>query len=314
MTGKAAQPLQEEGSYTRGPMELGLVYHFIKQREGGAKTGQPRANWHESHADPSSRDVKGVFNGYSYRYGAFYQERSKEAASLEQLLRQYPLSLQVIRGVDVCTDELGVPNWVMTPLIERVRRGASDGILALQKLCGVSLPQLRTTAHSGEDFVHLLTGLRNVDQTLGYFRLSEGDRIGHGLALGIHPKEWAQRAGRIPMMCEERLFDLVWEWSWYAEHGDGPGHGRHVVLEHEIARLSHLIFGTTQSPYDLKLLQADLGNHELLYKCGFPNRPPSTKAIESWCTATDDPEKCRLKLLHSYLVVTSFSPPGFPRG
>jgi hypothetical protein len=289
-------------SHDHEEVEFGLVYHFVKRRGGGADTGTPRANWRNSHADPGSDDTAGIFNGSGYRYALFYRERRKEAVSLEWLLRRRPLALQVIRGLDVCTDELGVPNWVLMPILERVRQAASDGIQALQKLCGWSLPQLRTTAHSGEDFVHLLTGLRNVDQTIEYFRLCEGDRIGHGLALGVDPREWAQRAGRIPMMCEERLLDLVWEWGWYAEHGNSPGRGRHALLEHEIARLSHRIFGETLSPYELKLLQTDLGDLSMLDRCGFPDRPPPPAVLKSWYGTDGQPTQHRLPRLYHYLT------------
>jgi hypothetical protein len=46
-----------------------------------------------------------------------------------------------------------------------------------------------------------------------------------------------------------------------------------VFLQHEIARLSDKVFGEPWTPYDLLLLQQDLGNPRLLYDAGFPDGP-----------------------------------------
>ena len=40
------------------------------------------------------------------------------------------MSLQVLRGVDVCTDELGIPNWVLAPLLEIVHRAGAEASAA----------------------------------------------------------------------------------------------------------------------------------------------------------------------------------------
>ncbi len=42
----------------RAPLELGLVYHFVKQRDRGTGRGVPRANWRDSYADPLGGDAE----------------------------------------------------------------------------------------------------------------------------------------------------------------------------------------------------------------------------------------------------------------
>src|SRR5262249_34907880 len=153
-------------------------------------------------------------NPSGYRYARFYLAKRKEALAFAWVLRFYPLALYVLRGFDVCTDELGVPTWALMPLLDHVRRAGRVGSAALRQTLCRPVPPLRTTVHVGEDFVHLLSGLRRVDEALTYLDLGEGDRIGHGLALGVEPREWARRGGQLPLTCEERLFDLVWEWNW----------------------------------------------------------------------------------------------------
>jgi len=256
-------------------VELGIVYHFTKARGGGARYGIQKAHWRESNADPGAG---GKGNPTGYRYARYYNGKRREAEALAWLLHNYPLSLQLVRGLDVCTDELGVPNWVLWPLLRYVRRVADEGSAAARQLRGLTLPTLRLTAHAGEDFVHLLTGLRNVDEVINRFQFREGDRIGHGLALGLEPEDWARRAGRVAIAREERLLDLVWEWSWYGREGGYPGRGRQQFLEHEICQLSDQIFRDIPipnrarvTPYDLEMLVEDLYNPERLQQVGFPN-------------------------------------------
>lgn len=99
----------------------------------------------------------------------------------------------------------------------------------------------------------------------------EGDRIGHGVVLGTEPHDWSQRTGRIPVLCEDRLLDLAWEWSWYARESINPPPGRALTLEREIARLSEKIFGEPISPYETELFIESLYNERCLMLVGFPN-------------------------------------------
>ena len=171
------------------PCEYGLVLHFTKDRGGGMMQGNPMAYGGGSVADPLAM---GAGSG-GYRYGKFYREKRREALSFAWVLRSFPLSLQVLRGLDICTDELGVPTWVLLPLIEHVRKAGRLASSLLRQELDLSVPPLRTTVHVGEDFVHLLSGLRHVDEALRFLELREGDRMGHALALGVDPREWSAR-------------------------------------------------------------------------------------------------------------------------
>ena len=235
------------------PCEIGLVFHFTKERGGGAREGTPRAHWNRSHADPFGNGNQGT-----YRYARYYLEKDAEARILALLLRDDPLMLELVRGLDVCTDEMGVPNWVLVQVLAYMREAAGEVAREAYRLYSRSIPSLRMTAHAGEDFVHLLTGLRYVDEAIEYLPLREGDRIGHGMALGIDPREWAQHVSRLPMLREERLFDLVWQWSWYGREGGGPDRQRQHLLEYEIAEHSERLFGEPVMPYDLELLRRAL--------------------------------------------------------
>ncbi|MGH8586492.1 MAG: hypothetical protein ACREWE_10030 [Gammaproteobacteria bacterium] len=198
-----------------------------------------------------------------------------EARSLASVLRRFPISIETIRGIDVATDELGVPTWVIALLFSHVRKAGIAASEILRRRADISVPPLRATAHAGEDFIHLVTGLRHVDEAITRLELREGDRIGHGVALGVDPHAWCNRAGRIAMAREERLFDLVWELSWYGRGGLEPPGGRVHRIEREVAHLSQAVFGLTISPFDMELLIEYLYSEHWLFRiAGFPHGPP----------------------------------------
>jgi hypothetical protein len=144
-----------------------------------------------------------------------------------------------------------------------------------------------------------------VDQAIAQYGLVEGDRIGHGLSLGVEPKDWATRAGRIPVIMEERLFDLVWEWSWYGKQWCQPDGGRAIYLQREIEKLSGLIFGFSISPFDLEKLMKDLCDTLMLDSVSFPEGKYLSCDFEN-CNGRrcegDGGSICRTWLLHLYLT------------
>jgi hypothetical protein len=254
-------------------LEVGLVLHFIKTRAGGIANGSPAAYWLGSNSDPRIAPGKGATNPTGYRYATYYQTQRKAAMSVEWLLRHRPLSLELLRGFDVCTDEVAVPTWVIAPLLQRVRTAAEAGAQEFQAWFGRTPALPRTTVHAGEDFVHLLTGMRLLDEAIDGFRLTAGDRIGHGLSLGLDPMEWAARAGMVPVAIEERLFDLVWESQFYARHGGGADSSRTTWLQHEIPLLAETLFSNGVSAADIENLWRDLLDPWELYRAGFPDGP-----------------------------------------
>jgi hypothetical protein len=262
-----------------------------------------------SNADPYLNvGTKANGNPTGYRYAIFYQAKKREALSLAWLLRHYPRSLEIVRGLDLCTDELGVPGWVFVPLLQYVS-AAGDQAAAFLRQWGSAPPPLRMTIHAGEDFVHLQTGLRHVDEIGRYFNLRQGSRIGHGLALGVDPRAWAQRAGRIPVIREDRLFDLVWEWAWHGSEGSAGASNRRHFLEKDITRLTEAIFGVSQqfessppSAYELDQLVHDLHDPVKLWVVGFPDASQQALGIYRFPR--------RLRLLHTFLT----DPTVFHRG
>lgn len=275
-------------------LELGVVLHFNRERGGGFVAGRPAARWHGTNADPHPHRCP---RNLGFRYASYYRTRRREAISWAQLLRRYPASLTLVRGIDACTDELAIPTWVLVPLIRHVRRAGRQAARALVERTGEAVPPLRTSIHVGEDFVHLQSALRRIDEVIECIGLDEGDRLGHAIGLGVDPLRFADEHTQVAMAVEERLLDLAWEWRVMAAGLVGPDG---PALEREIARLSRHMFSRPLTPMALVGLVDDLHRPERLSAAGFPG--------ESWgWSSTGDGA---LELLRLYLT----DPVVFERG
>ncbi len=252
------------------PCEYGIVFHFAKSRSESARKGQPIPNGAYGHADPSLKENLG------YRYGAYYRGQRQRMQSLASLLKRFPRLLYFVRGVDVCADELGVPTWVLAPIIKYLKSISRSISAYIKSTEQAHVPPFRTTAHAGEDFQHLLGGLRRVDETIEYFEMSQGDRLGHAIALGINPREWALQTRGVAISRIERLKDLAWEWQFTTQNDINIPASRLQYVLNGIERLSHDVFGVYSRPTHVVAFIGLLHNQDELKILGFPggSSPP----------------------------------------
>lgn len=263
-------------------LEVGGVFHFSRKRGGGWVTGSPNA-FGLDHSYPGRATPVGkkppddTGNSTGFRYASFYLKQRPHAQALVSVFQKYPLALRTIRGLDLCTDEAGIPVWVMAPLIRWVREAGRLAANRLKRQGNKTPPPLRTSVHAGEDFIHLLSGLRRIDDTVRFLELEEGDRLGHALALGIDASAWCTNAGRVVQTREERLLDLVWEWSCYAKYDVEVTPKRLAYVSSEIRRLARHIFKDaghlSDKPEDLVLWWEQLHDDKSLREVGFPSKP-----------------------------------------
>ncbi len=89
-----------------------------------------------------------------------------------------------------------------------------------------------------------------MDEAIDHLSLQQGDRVGHGLALGIEPNAWADDCTRIAMPCEDRWFDLIWERQKHEQPGAQFSNDRRTFVEAEIVRLAKQIFRSDRNQSD----------------------------------------------------------------
>lgn len=111
------------------------------------------------------------------------------------------------RGLDVAGDENALKIEWFAPLLRWLRCGFKSQPDGERASTGFHL-----SIHAGEDYAHPVSGMRHIDETVRFCEMREGDRLGHALALGIVPKEWARRQGEMVLPLDEHLDNLVWLW------------------------------------------------------------------------------------------------------
>ena len=148
----------------------------------------------------------------------------RQARTLAQALK-WPGVRDIMRGMDAASNELHAPPEVFGPTFRFLRTKGID----------------RTTYHAGEDFVHLVSGIRATDEALSFLPLQEGDRIGHAIALGIDPKLWINWIGsRMAIECTEHLDNMVYAFTRLA---GTPHAGEALRLQEPIAKLAQILYG-----------------------------------------------------------------------
>ncbi|MCP4113939.1 MAG: hypothetical protein GY737_00785 [Desulfobacteraceae bacterium] len=164
---------------------------------------------------------------------------------LENNTRYHANLINLVRGIDVAGNENGLPIEIFAPAIRTLRNSAFGSDSTLYK----RTRRLHLSIHAGEDYSHLISGLRSIDETARFCDYRMGDRIGHALALGVDVNLWAKRQQRIYLPASEHLDNLVW-CHHMATHviQEVPRFCSTLsLLEQKIHRWSHYVYGETVS-------------------------------------------------------------------
>ena len=86
---------------------------------------------------------------------------------------------KAIVGIDAAASEFDTSPEVFAPVFKKLREKGFQHF----------------TYHAGEDFYHLLGGLRAIYEAITFLDLQRGDRIGHATAAGVAPETWAHNVG-----------------------------------------------------------------------------------------------------------------------
>ena len=184
-------------------MALRLTVHFIKDNEL-AQAGQDAG----------------------CRFGRLRSAIAARWRHLRTAIDSLPRVHHYLTGMDAAANELHTPPEVFAPVYRAARRAGL----------------VHFTYHVGEDFEHLISGIRAVYEAVTFLDLREGNRIGHGTAVGIAPELWCSRVpSQLRQRRGDRLDDLVFARGLLLKE---PGAVCLIAsLEDEILKLSRAIYG-----------------------------------------------------------------------
>lgn len=242
--------------------EFGIVLLLAKSRDQDERWehGNPPAFGSETHAEPLPSNNSAIRLGG--RYSSYFRDQVRKVRAAAELIHKNPSTLWILRGIDVANDELSIPTWVLVPLYAFLER---ESAFASANVQNATKPKpLRLTAHVGEDFRHLMEGMRRIFETVHYLLRRSGGRLGHATALGYNPQQWAENTESVMMPVEDRMWDLVFEWRLYTgfhtpfELRVEVPQGRVGYLENEIRKLSDFVFECGQEPHTMALIHHTL--------------------------------------------------------
>ncbi|MBF8448344.1 adenosine deaminase [Aeromonas dhakensis] len=199
-----------------------------------------------------------------YPYALLFKDLKNQAAILMEILNHEPRLTRWIRGVDAAANEMHAPPELFGPLFRVL---AKSGIAHF-------------TYHVGEDFPHLISGIRSIDDALRFLPLRNGDRLGHCTAIGITPDIWKRSLpSSLSMTKETRLLDLVFIWRELRNHPQLLRYASDAAIE--AVRLAHKVFSledeisitTLEQVFDLRGVLAE--SEGLLGELDGPLKPES---------------------------------------
>ncbi len=194
---------------------LGIIIHFIKQEPEEARREQEKQ---------LRERVRGRVRHELYRR----KIRNEAFGLFHQLQTPHPM-VPFIVGIDAANVELTTPPELLAPAFRFLRDTPIEGRGRLsyrlrfrverEVLDLLEKRRLGVTYHVGEDFRHLLSGLRAIHELIAFMALQPGDRLGHAIALALDPEVWAAQVGYQAVLLKQEWLDtLVW-----VHHFLGPG-------------------------------------------------------------------------------------------
>jgi hypothetical protein len=235
--------------------KFGLVVHFKKEVESREERS------FVGHIPPPVPRL---------RWGRRRRLIRHEGMRLYRLLRRPTPVTPFVVGIDACNLELATPPEVFAPVFRFLRdlpillsgsRQRYSPYFDLEPNISnlVRKRRLGMTYHVGEDFRHLLSGLRAIYEVVKFLDPNPGDRLGHGTALALHPKDWLEHNGYQAVLPKlEWLDTLVW-----VHHFLGPGDNLvgELAIEDRIQRRSWQIYSRALGA-DYDPLGLDSGDSE----------------------------------------------------
>ena len=185
-----------------------------------------------------------------------YQNNNKSEDSIENDIRYYELRTELekkceklistisifgeknrITAVDAAASEFDTPPEVFAPVFRKLREANAVR---------------HFTYHAGEDFYHILDGLRAIYEAIIFLNLQHGDRIGHASACGTDVDTWADiLMKKITMPQGVYLDDLIFVHCFIIEQKIESLYAKLPMIEIKIYEIARKIYNKTYGMEDL---------------------------------------------------------------
>ena len=226
--------LQEEYCYFDGKQyipkqrlpQAGLVFHFLKRQD---------------ERYPGKCLQNGDHCTY-YQFGRLQHSYKEQIAMFVKLRSEDARLSRYLVGIDAASLENSTPVWVFAPIYNQARDSAVEWI-GQDSESGSYVQSLGFTFHAGEDFRHILSGLRRIDEAVEHLKFHAGDRIGHGIALGLKPEIWREQNPVIIIPQMEALENYLWAYDTLRRNYSDFQSSILAYMEQRIFELSENIFG-----------------------------------------------------------------------
>lgn len=219
--------------------QIGFVFHFIKNTDENAL----EKCWSNFKEQKLSCDLK-----FSNRITQY----KKQIEAINELRAEIPELSRFIVGIDAASVEHNAAPWVFAPVYQFARDSRT---VKPYTASNEIIKNLGFTYHVGEDFRHLVTGLRHIDEVISHFGYHAGDRIGHGIALGLDAEKWIIHNNVVILPRGEHLENLLWIWG-LNKKGSSPSDFDQGFIELQIMELAEEIYIDIQGITVFALWQA----------------------------------------------------------
>ena len=179
--------------------KIGLIYHFIKSNHSDNFSGSSCIMYEHRNA------------AECFDYSTMREVYIRFLESLTELLEEYPVLSDYIVGIDAASIENATEPWVFAPVFRKAR--SNNRIVPYSPQKHGFVQNIGFTYHVGEDFRHIVSGLRHIDEVLTHFNYRSGDRLGHAIALGVDIDVWSSNKNIVTLPIMEYLENLLWMWQ-----------------------------------------------------------------------------------------------------
>lgn len=221
---------------------IGLVFHFIKEKSNG---------------NNKCFFLFEQLNKEKYlNYGDVKSKNKVLSHAIQNLLNRIPEIGFYIVGIDAASGENDTEPYVFKEIFETFR--TTENMHNKKYLNNRLSNTVGFTYHVGEDFRDIISGLRHIDEVIDHYKFIPGDRIGHGIVIGIDIDKWSETNKTVFLPINEYLDDLLWEWGCYNNYEGLKNSENTSYLENCIYKAAEEIFGhieglNVRDLYDLYL-------------------------------------------------------------